>query len=180
MKKTIALILITAFILSFGTLAYAQSGSTDNGSGGNASVEQQVGDVQQKIQAGKDLKDQMEPQTNRIRNNRTEILGLRNEVQAAHQEAVMHIQQLRQNQDCLTDEQVEALRLCLQTLQQNRLQICETVGDIQSEGLKLRQARREQNTEQMQACLENMAAVQEARIKLLEASLEDINDILDI
>ncbi len=179
MKKITALILITVFIMSFGTFAHAQSG-TSNGSGGNTSVEQRVGDVQQKIQAGQDVNSQFGPQVNCIRNNRNEISEMRGEAQEAYQIAVRHINQLRQNQDCLTEQQVEALRLCLQNLQQNRLQISETVGDIQTEGVKLRQARRQQNTQQMQECLENIAAVQQARIKILNDSIDEMNAILEI
>lgn len=185
MKKITALLLMILFLLGTTGLATAASasGSGAEGTGGSdnqSSYSQNQGEVQHKPQTAKDLHDKFQPQTARIRNNRTETLALRLEARETYTAALQHIKTLKEDPDNLSDQQLNTLRQALRELKQNRLELCDTLGDVDNETLKLRTAYREQNMEQMQACLDNVTSIQEARMELLRKCIKNMESILEI
>jgi|GEM_PF-3679854 len=138
------------------------------------------GALQERIQNIRDIRSEIQPQLATIRDNRTEILELRAEARRAHSAAVAHIKELRQDVDNLTDEQIDALKDAVDILRQHRIDFSATLGDIWTETLVIRSARRDQDVEQIKDALDRIIAVQAERIELLETSIADMNSILDI
>ncbi len=175
MKKITACVLMIC-LLGLGTLAYAETPSE----GASTDTKKPLALLQQKVQTAKELYSQLQPQIAEIRDNRTEILGLRAEARKAYDAAAEHVKELKENRDNLTDEQVGELKQAIKTLRQYRLELSGTIGNIHTEVLEIRAARREQNIEQIKESLAEIIAIQEERIELLKSSIEVMNRVLEI
>lgn len=164
MKKLIALIMLTALLLT-GTMVYAEEASnTDK-------------DTSAKINVFKDLKEELKPILETIRSNRTEIVELRQEATALFKESKKKVKELLKSKDDLSPVQIEAIKQSVDILVDDKKLMVETKGDIFKESIDLRIAKRNRNIEAYKDALDNIISIQNTRIDTLNKVIEDLKEI---
>lgn len=144
MKKAATSILLVLFLFGLGTFAY---GETTDTAVNNAGTRRAAG--QAKTQSMSALKTQSQLQIAEIRQNRTEMLQLRAEARKAYSKAGQHIKELRNNPDQLTEAQIAQLQQAKASLQQVKLDLAASNGDVRIELQALKNARQQQNVDQI-------------------------------
>lgn len=175
MKKITTGFLLIIFLFGMATFAYAETSSSSvNDTGQRRAV------LQAKMQNMSDLKAQLKPQIEEIRQNRTETLQLRADARLSHKAAFQHIKELKKNPDQLTEAQITALKQARETLKQIKLALAETKGDVRTEVQALKKARQQKDTEAIKASLDNIITVQHERMELIQNSINEMNKIQEI
>ena len=169
MKKTIAIAVAALMILS-GTVAFAESkGQNEPASG-----------TPVKMQEAKMLAERLGPQIGEVKENKEEMLRVREEIRTAYGEAQSAIGEMIQNRDQLRLDQIEALEDCLNRIRESRGVLEGTIGEIEGEMTKFRSQARNRNQEGASESLENCAKVQTVRIQEMKRVLEELNKINDM
>ncbi|AHF10950.1 MULTISPECIES: hypothetical protein [Dehalobacter] len=126
---------------------------------------------------------ELKPLFDEIRANKTETIHLRNQLTQLRDNAVAKIDDLRQQNENLTDEQMDALlaplKDFLQTLKEDKAEIGGQLGDVQQQVVDLRKTKKELDIAQAKITLHNIIMAQEQRITTLKATIEDLEDFLD-
>lgn len=180
MKKLMTSVLIMVFLLGMGTFAYAGTNTDNTATDKKALIVQKREAVQQKVQNVKALKTQFQPQIDEIKANRAEIQQLRAQAREARTAAMQHIKDLKVNPDQLTDTQIAELKQAKDAFKQIKLDLADTKGDIHTEMLAMKAARKDQNVEQVQASLDQIIAIQQNRMELIQNAIDEMNQILEI
>lgn len=170
MKKIMTGLLIMVFVLGMGTFAYAGTNA------GNTTTDRKA----LLVQNMKALKEQIQPQIAQIKANRTEIQKLRIEAREAYKVAMQNIKDLKGKSDQLTEAQIAALKTTKESLKTTKLALSNTKGDVRTEMLAIRDARKDQNIGQAKAALENIITIQQNRIALIKTGIDEMNRILEI
>jgi len=180
MKKIMTGLLIMVFVLGMGTFAYAGTNAGNTTTDRKALLVQKKEAVQQKVQNMKALKEQIQPQIAQIKANRTEIQKLRIEAREAYNAAMQNIKDLKGKSDQLTEAQIAELKTTKESLKTTKLALSNTKGDVRTEMLAIRDARKDQNIGQAKAALEKIIAIQQNRIALIQTGIDEMNHILEI
>ena len=170
MKKIMTGLLIMVFVLGMGTFAYAGTNA------GNTTTDRKA----LLVQNMKALKEQIQPQIAQIKANRTEIQKLRIEAREAYNAAMQHIKDLKGKSDQLTEAQIAELKTTKESLKTTKLALSNTKGDVRTEMLAIRNARKDQNIDQAKAALDKIIAIQQNRIVLIQKGIGEMNHILEI
>jgi chromosome segregation ATPase len=176
-KKITTSLLIMIFLLGMGTLAYAGTGTGNSATNKATALEQKKEALQQKIQNRQILKEDIQPLLDQIKANRVKTLQLQAEAAQARAAATQHIKDLKANPDNLTDAQIAALNQAKESLKQSRTDLSDTKGEIKNEMATMKTARKAQNEEQVKTSLNNIIAVQEKRMELIQNCITEMKQI---
>jgi len=180
-KRLITVLIISCFLLNSTAVLAAGpekgSGEMNNNSVQNNSVQNGEG-FQQKSQFERKWDNELKSLRNEILRCNVAAVHLRNEIRKTQREVLSRIEQLKEQKESLTEEQIQELKDYLQSLRENNNQVRNEMGTIQREVNALRTAKREQNGETVQQCLERILLQQQERIRLMDKTAEDLEKIL--
>jgi septal ring factor EnvC (AmiA/AmiB activator) len=172
--KVVVLAVMSVCLILNSTLVFAKTDKITDGTSSKQNFESKTVQQWQK---------ELKPLFDEIRINKTETIQLRNQLIQLRNNAVAKINDLRQQNGNLTDEQMKALlaplKGFLQTLKEDKAEIDGQLGDVQQQVVDLRKAKKEQDITQAKITLHNIIIVQEQRITALKATIEDLEDFLD-
>lgn len=180
MKKIITSLLIMIFLLGMATIAYAGTTAGNTITDKKALLEQKIAARQQRVADRQAFKDEIQPMITEIKANRTKIQQLRSEARDAHTNAMQHMKDLKAKSDQLSDAQIAELKQVKDALKQTKLDLADTKGDIQTEIQTIKEARQEQNADQAKESLNKIIAIQQNRMELIQNSIDEMNQILEI
>ena len=109
-----------------------------------------------------------------VRENRQTIKELNRTVKEEMAVVRELIRELRKNPDLFTKEMEAAVKERLLLIRENRQRFAETIGDINEQRDKMRGNRRQKNNPGVRGNVDQILAVQGARIAILREMVEDI------
>lgn len=109
-----------------------------------------------------------------VRENRQTIKELNRTVKEEMAVVRELIRELRENPDLFTKEMEAAVKERLLLIRENRQRFAETIGDINEQRDKMRGNRRQKNNPGVRGNVDQILAVQGARIAILREMVEDI------
>lgn len=176
-KRLITVLIIISCLLLNSTAVLAAGPERGSGETKKNSVQNEES-FRQKSQYERKWNQELKSLRNEILRCNVAAVHLRNEIRKTQKQVLSRIEQLKERKESLTEEQIQELREYLQSLRENKNQVRNEMGTIQREVNALRTAKREQNGETVQQCLERILLQQQERIRLLEKTLEDLEKIL--
>lgn len=166
MKRIISIIVLISILLT-GTIVFAEGTGTETT---KSKIVNKLQEFQAKIA-------EIKPLVGEIRANRTELLRLRADARTAYDKAKNKVQEMLKNKDNLTVEQIEAVKVSLKALQDNKKVLTGTIGEISEETISLRAAARDREFAGVKNALENIKKVQNLRIVELKEIIAELNKI---
>ncbi len=171
MKKTLSVLLIAGLLFS-GTIAYAEESTT-----AKPDIKSRLA---ARMQNAKNWTSEVKPQAEEVRSNKAEIAHLKSESKIAYRAAKSKVKEFMKNKDSLTNEQIQALKQAISSLSNNKEQLDSTVGYVRAESLKLNAARKDRNLEAYKQALDEIIIVQNARMNVLKAVIDNMNKIAEM
>ena len=156
MKRKIALMIAVVLAISLftGTIALASNG---NGGGEPQGTQDRQQDM-----------DRIRDQIDDCRENRVQIAALNAQLLELRTQTRTRLQQMRDNPDGVTDEQVESVRNIAAQIRTLREQLNSTNQGMRQQRQALRSARRGRNYEGIMAAYGEVIGIQEQRITMLQ------------
>ncbi|NLI91183.1 MAG: hypothetical protein GX434_02950 [Peptococcaceae bacterium] len=181
MKKTTIVMaaVMTICLLVNSAVVFAADNASGNALKGN-NPEQRLEKIQEKVQNIKNWNQEIKPLLEQARSGRVEIIRLRSQLLNMRGQLESKIQQLRQQKDNLTDDQIAQLKACLEAIKADKTGIKDTLGGIHSQLPGLRGAKKDQDLEKAKAALQEIIKVQQERINLLNKGIADLQKVLAI
>lgn len=175
MKKILSLILILGLLLT-GSVVFANGTATAlaDTTTSKAAVRSKLS---VKLKDFKSLVAELKPQTEEIRSNRAKFAKLKAEAKTAYNAAKSQVKEMLKNKDSMTPSQIDAIKQAVSTLANDKRQLGSTEGNINSENLSLKTAKKDKNLEAYKQALNNIITIQTTRISNLTTIIEDINKI---
>jgi chromosome segregation ATPase len=181
MIRKLLSILIIACFLSGGTIVYAGESASvvpavakTTLAAGSRNVGARLA---QKVKNAKEWAAETKPGLEEIKDNREQILQLKEKSNTVYKKAKAKIKQLLQNKDSLTNEQIKELKQAAAKLSADKKLLENSIGDIEAENIKLKEARTGRDLTAYKQAQQNIIKIQESRIGLLKTVIEDIKMI---
>lgn len=112
-----------------------------------------------------------------IKRNQQIIKALNREINAKMKLVREIIKELREDPELFPAEKAAAVREQLRLIRENRARFAETLGEIRDEQALLKESRKK-NSPGLRGNLDNIFAVQEARIRILREIIADIDELV--
>ena len=157
MKKRIALMIavVLALTLFTGTVAYATGGNGPNETQGAAQDRSQY-------------MEQIREQVQQVYANREQIAALNAQLTQLRDQTQLHLQEMCDNPDAVTDEQLEAARNIAAEIRTVREQLVATNTEMRQNRQTLRSMRQSRNYEGITTAYGDVLRIQEQRITMLQ------------
>ncbi|WP_432666547.1 hypothetical protein R9X47_09395 [Wukongibacter baidiensis] len=173
------LILITICLLIGITTSFAEDKNTHKARQKPEQNREEIND-KGKVDKRKELKSQISPLIKAVGENREKLRQLTLQSKESYKGAKNHVRKLIEEKDSLTDEQVEELKVSLETLKNWNKKIVGSRGDIGKVTKKLRDAKEKRNYKMIKASYEKIIEIQNSRIENLNKVIEDLDKITKI
>lgn len=173
-KKLAAVLTLICFVFSSNVVMASQ---------GNTVQENIQNKVQTKVEQRANVRtwfQELKPLFEQVRQNNGEIIRLRNELAQTRSQVGAKVQELREQKDNLTEEQIAELKQYLQVLKEDKQEIKDELGNIHKEVLRLRLAKKDEQIDQAKEILQGILDTQQQRIELLTKTIKDLKTISEV
>jgi hypothetical protein len=175
LKKILSLILIASILLT-GTVVFANENTTTTTDRATSKITAKS-KLSEKLKEFKNWVVESMPQTEEVRSNKTKFEQLKVESKTAYDAAKRKVKEMLKNKDSMTPEQIDAIKQAVSTLTKDKEQLGSTLGNIGSESLSLKIAKKDKNIAACKQALKNIIAIQNKRISDLKAVIDDMKKI---